>query len=53
MDVRFLPNPYYVEELKPLNGKDKPVRDYVLSNPIAQEFMEKYLAMLEFVLPII
>ncbi len=51
IDVRFLPNPYYVEELKPLNGRDKKVRDYVLSNAIAQEYMDKFLMMLEFVLP--
>lgn len=51
IDVRFLPNPYYVDELKPLNGKDKKVRDYVLSNRIAEEFMDRFLMMLEFVLP--
>lgn len=52
MDVRFLPNPYYVEELKPLNGKDKKVRDYVLMNRITSEFMDRFLNMLEFVLPL-
>jgi UPF0042 nucleotide-binding protein len=51
IDVRFLPNPYYIEELKPLNGKDKKVRDYVLANKIALEFMDRFLHMLEFVLP--
>jgi UPF0042 nucleotide-binding protein len=51
IDVRFLPNPFYVEELKPLNGKDKKVRDYVLSNPIATEYLARLFHMLEFVLP--
>ncbi|NLP43508.1 MAG: RNase adapter RapZ [Peptococcaceae bacterium] len=51
MDVRFLPNPYYISELKALSGKDKQVRDYVLTNQTAQEFMKKFLAMLEYVLP--
>ena len=51
VDVRFLPNPYYVEELKFLNGKDKKVKDYVLSSSIGREFLEKYFDMLEFVLP--
>jgi UPF0042 nucleotide-binding protein len=51
MDVRFLPNPYYVEELKPYTGKDQKVRDYVLSNQITQEFMDRFLKMLEYVLP--
>lgn len=51
MDVRFLPNPYYIDKLKPLTGKDKEVSKYVLTNPIAAEFMERFLSMLEFVLP--
>lgn len=51
IDVRFLPNPYYVEELKLLNGKDKKVRNYVLSNEIASEFMDMFLNILEYVLP--
>lgn len=51
MDVRFLPNPHYVEELRPLSGKDNTVRDYVLNNSIADEFMQRFLHMLEFVLP--
>ena len=40
-DVRFLPNPFYVESLKKLTGNDKPVRDYVMSFPEAGQFMEK------------
>jgi UPF0042 nucleotide-binding protein len=52
MDVRFLPNPYYIKELKALTGKDKRVVNYVLSNRIAAEFMDRYLNMLEYVLPL-
>lgn len=51
MDVRFLPNPYYVQELKQFNGRNKTVSDYILLNSIAVEFMDKFLGMLEFVLP--
>lgn len=51
IDVRFLPNPYYVQELRPLTGEHPLVRDYVFNNPIAQEFMQRYLALLEFILP--
>ncbi|MGC7871793.1 RNase adapter RapZ [Desulfosporosinus sp. FKB] len=51
MDVRFLPNPFYVELLRPLTGEDKLVQDYVFGNQMAQEFMEKYLALLEYILP--
>jgi len=51
MDVRFLPNPYYISELKPLSGKDKKVKDYVLSNKTAKVFLKKFFAMLEYVLP--
>jgi len=51
MDVRFLPNPYYIEELRPLTGEDPLVSEYVLGNPLTQEFMKKYLGLLEFMLP--
>ena len=51
MDVRFLPNPFYVEELKNLTGLDAPVRDYVCASPVAQEFMGKMMDMITFLLP--
>ena len=51
MDVRFLPNPFYVEELKNLTGLDAPVRDYVCASPAAEEFLEKMTDMLRFLLP--
>ncbi|ERM33682.1 hypothetical protein QUO_3609 [Clostridioides difficile P64] len=42
-DVRFLPNPYYVEELRAKTGDDKEVRDYVMNSKISEEFYVKLL----------
>jgi len=50
-DVRFLPNPFYVDELKYLTGNDKPVQDYVMQSPDAEAFLVKLMEMLEFLLP--
>ncbi len=50
-DVRFLPNPYYEEQLKPLTGNDIPVRDYVMAAPEATEFVDKFTDMVEFLIP--
>lgn len=50
-DVRFLPNPYYIEELRPLSGNDRAVRDYVMENDKAGAFLEKLLDMTEFLIP--
>ncbi|MEF9946615.1 MAG: RNase adapter RapZ [Lachnospiraceae bacterium] len=50
-DVRFLPNPYYIEELRPMNGNDKEVQDYVMNNEKAKEFMEKLGDMIRFLIP--
>lgn len=50
-DVRFLKNPYWVEELRPLTGLDKKVQDYVLSQECAQEFLASIITMLDRVLP--
>ena len=41
-DVRFLPNPYWVPELRDLNGHDGPVRDYVMASKGAKEFLDAY-----------
>jgi UPF0042 nucleotide-binding protein len=49
MDVRFLPNPHWVDELRPLTGQHEPVRDYVLSQPGAAEFLETYHRLLSLV----
>ena len=51
MDVRFLPNPFYVEELKNQTGLDAPVRDYVCASPAAEEFLEKMTDLVRFLLP--
>lgn len=51
LDVRFLPNPYFVPELRPLSGLDKPVLDRVLSSPETQEFLLRTRALLEYVMP--
>ena len=40
VDCRFLPNPHWVPELRPLTGRDEPVRDYVLRQPGAEEFLD-------------
>lgn len=50
-DVRFLPNPYYVDELKSLTGLDKPVQDYVMSYDEAGQFLNMLENMLKFLLP--
>jgi UPF0042 nucleotide-binding protein len=50
-DVRFLKNPFWVEELKPLTGLDKPVQDYVLQQPLAKDFLAAVIHMLETLLP--
>ena len=50
-DVRFLPNPFYVESLKRLTGNDRPVRDYVMAAPEAWQFMEKLTDLIRFLLP--
>ena len=52
LDVRCLPNPYYVEELRPLTGMDKPVQDYVLNNPDAPIFLSRLQALLTHLLPL-
>ena len=50
-DVRFIPNPYYIPELKEYNGADVPVKDYVLKWPQTKIFIDKTVDMLEFLIP--
>lgn len=50
-DVRFLPNPFYIEELKHKTGNDKEVQDYVLNFPESREFLDKLEDMLHFLIP--
>ena len=47
VDVRFLPNPHWIPDLRPYTGKDAPVREYVLGQPGACDFVERYVHMLE------
>lgn len=51
-DVRFLPNPYFVSELKELDGRDKRVYDFVLNNEDGKFFVEKLKDFLDFLLPL-
>ncbi len=50
-DVRFLPNPYYISELKPLTGIDKAVYDYVMGYDETKQFLDKLTDMVEFLIP--
>lgn len=50
-DVRFIPNPYYIPELKEYHGGDEPVKDYVLKWPQTDMFISKTIDMLEFLIP--
>ena len=50
-DVRFLPNPFYVDQLKPQTGNDDDVYQYVMKSPKATEFLEKLKDMLTFLIP--
>ncbi len=50
-DVRFLPNPYYVPELRPKTGEDKEVRDYVFSYKQTDQFLKQLDNMIEFLIP--
>lgn len=50
-DVRFMPNPFYIEKLKHMTGNDKDVQDYVLGFPEAHIFLDKLYDMLDFLIP--
>lgn len=50
-DVRFLPNPYYIDDLKPLTGNDEAVRDYVMGFDVSKEFLAKLTDMIKFLIP--
>ncbi|MEJ8277753.1 RNase adapter RapZ [Pseudonocardia spirodelae] len=49
VDVRFLPNPHWIPELRPFTGRDTEVSDYVLSQEGAEEFVDRYLQLLDLV----
>ena len=50
-DVRFLPNPFYVEKLRPMSGMDAEVQEYVLRSDVAKNFLDKLTDMVDFLLP--
>ncbi len=50
-DVRFLPNPHYVDNLRPLDGNDERVREYAMKWPAAQKFLRRVQSLVEFLLP--
>ena len=51
-DVRFLPNPYYLEELRSMSGLDRPVAQYVFNSIQSRTFMEKVTDLLDFLVPL-
>ncbi|KRK39250.1 RNase adapter RapZ [Levilactobacillus parabrevis] len=51
MDVRFLPNPYYIPALRNLTGKDQEVYDYVMAQPQTEEFYEQFIKLLTTIVP--
>ena len=51
-DVRFLPNPFYIQELKELTGNDEPVSSYVMQFEESQNFLNKLVDMVEFLIPL-
>lgn len=50
-DVRFLPNPYYITELRPKTGNDPEIQSFVMENPEAYEFLDKLEDMIRFLIP--
>jgi len=52
IDVRFIPNPYFVPELKSLSGDDESVKRYVLDSPLTQDFLKRYLDLLDYLIPL-
>lgn len=51
MDVRFLPNPFYIDDLKFLTGEERMVEDYVFSFDVTEEFLSRYVELLRFLIP--
>lgn len=50
-DVRFIPNPFYIESMKRLTGKDRSVSEYVIDNDITKAFMDKVMDLMKFLIP--
>lgn len=51
IDTRFLPNPHYIERLRPLTGNDPEVSRFVLKSAVTQKFLRKYFGLLKFLIP--
>ena len=51
LDVRFLPNPFYIESLCRHTGLDEDVRDFVIEHPVTAEFLQRYRELLNFLIP--
>lgn len=51
-DVRCLPNPFYVDELRPLTGLDSRIKDYVLNNEVSDEFKKRLFMFIDYALPL-
>jgi UPF0042 nucleotide-binding protein len=51
LDVRFMENPFYIPELRDKDGRDAPVRDFVLGHPATREFLDRVMPFLRFALP--
>jgi UPF0042 nucleotide-binding protein len=51
IDVRFLPNPYFHPRLKPLDGANRKIRDFVLGKKTTRDFLDRYLDLLDFLIP--
>jgi len=52
IDVRFIPNPYYITELKKLDGKDVRVKKFVKKWPETQTFFKKYFSLIQYLIPL-
>jgi len=51
LDVRFLPNPHWDDDLRPMSGLDTPVKDFVLGTDLTGDFLDKTVALFELILP--
>lgn len=52
MDLRFLTNPYFVPELKALDGESEAVKNFIMANPETKTFLDKYISLLDYLIPL-
>lgn len=52
IDVRFLPNPYFIADLRELDGESDPVKKYLSDSPVTRDFLKKYLDLLDYLIPL-